>query len=94
LIFSTYKKVKPDNGRAVVAYGEVTGHHHSISLADYPHTELYKKEEDNTSKFVLAVKETTTLVHQEHAPITLTPGIYIGAIQTEYDPEGERRVLD
>ena len=83
-----------ENGKKVLAYGEVTGHHHAIKaeFSQKDGIELFEKGET-----MYMVLETTTEVpveHDEHSTITFEPGIYETHIQTEYDPEGDRRVLD
>lgn len=85
---SKLTKIKPVNGRNILAYGEVTGHHHSV-MADK--TELYWLNENT---MLLRVLEEVELEHQEHAWLKLFQGDYEVHIQVEYDPEGERRVTD
>jgi hypothetical protein len=77
----------PIDGRHVVAYGEVTGHHHSVAVAD---ARMVKSAED----VYLEIMAETTLDHQEHAAITLPPGNYRFVPQREYSPEAIRRVVD
>lgn len=77
-------------GRVVLAYGEATGHHHSIST-DY--AKMYEWKGDR----LLEVKEGAVLEHQEHSAITLEPGVYKVVQQREFDPSEEsesRFVLD
>jgi uncharacterized secreted protein with C-terminal beta-propeller domain len=89
---SNYKEVKPENNQLVLAYGEVTGHHHSIMLEDDSNVKLYR---NSNGDMILEVKDKeATLTHQEHSPITFLMGTYEAYIQEEYDPEGMRRVLD
>lgn len=82
-------KVEPVSGRIILAYGEVTGHHHSIAAdaADW------WKVEGEADQF-LTVKTATEVVHQEHAPIVLAPGRYRVRRQREYAPEAIRNVAD
>lgn len=71
----------PKNG-LTVALGEVSGHHHTIiaekgaviSYAEYLN-EWYLKID----------KGSATITHQEHAPITMLPGIYFVGKQWEFD---------
>lgn len=87
-------KIEPKNNRVILAYGEATGHHHSISLLDYPDVEAFNVVGE-AEKMLLRVGDKCAVIeHQEHAPITLDPGWYEVHIQVEYDPEGERRVTD
>ena len=83
--------VKPDNGRVVLAYGEVTGHCHSI---DEQGARLFEASGLTEDRFLVIDRE-TELTHQEHATITLEPGTYTVRRQREYDDENEvRRVAD
>ena len=79
---------KRDGGRIVLAYGEVTGHAHTIETDTAtpfitPDGELY-----------IVVDEVSELVHQEHAAIALEPGAYRVVRQREYSPEAIRNVAD
>jgi hypothetical protein len=74
-------------GRHVLAFGEVTGHHHSIAVAD---AELTKTAET----VYLQVMTETPLEHQEHAAIQVPAGNYRVVIQREYHPEAIRNVAD
>lgn len=68
----------------VLAYGELTGHAHQIA------------ERDGRAKLLRTASETflavdppgATLVHEEHAPIALPPGMYRVWRQREYVREG------
>jgi len=91
-------EVKPDAGDVVLAYGEVTGHKHRIR-AFMDTGALPARLFDVGDMRFLDVMETTALVHEEHAPVSLEPGIYrvskhgIGT-QREYSPEAIRSVAD
>ena len=80
-------KEKPDGGRLILARGEATGHHHSVIEDD---AELIREGE----RMLLNVLRETALQHQEHAEITLDPGLYEVRIQREYSPAEIRRVAD
>lgn len=88
---------KKTNNRTV-AYGEVTGHHHTI----YGECEVYETKREIEGQLFpgleVVVTETVELRHQEHDTIEMIPGIYFipspGHQQVEYDGENERRVLD
>lgn len=80
--------VKVDVGeRIVLAYGEVTGHHHSLLSKGVDLMEA-------SGARYLIVGETTEVTHQEHNPVTIVPGIWRVAIQTHYTNVGNRRVMD
>jgi hypothetical protein len=83
------RAVGDEDGRLVLARGEVTGHHHSVAASD---AELV----DAAEGVFLRIMTPTPLEHPEHAPITLDPGIYRVATQREYTPRAVEglRVLD
>ena len=80
----------PENGRAVLAHGELTGHHHSV---DASVAALFARSGMDEERY-LEVREAAPLEHQEHAAINLEPGIYRVIRQREYHPEAVRRVAD
>ena len=83
------KEVVPPQGvRAILAAGEATGHHHSVSAR---HAEMYRLA---TGMIILAVKKATMLQHQEHGEIEIPKGLYQVKRQREYTPRGVREVLD
>lgn len=81
------KPIARDNGRVVVAYGEVTGHAHATAAPDVQQVEI-----DNI-RWLVAPDE-FTITHEEHAPITLDSGVWEVVYQYEYEPERIRKVLD
>ena len=84
------KKAEPGlPGKIVLAYGEATGHHHSIEV-----TEATESFVDEAGILFLALKEDTVLEHQEHAAIEIPSGFYKVTIQREYSPEAIRNVRD
>jgi hypothetical protein len=85
---------KRDSG--TVAYGEVTGHHHSLLTEDLTRAEVF---EIGGGLFVHVSDdgvriEGATFTHQEHLPVTLPPGDYEVRIQREYAPDEIRSVID
>lgn len=75
--------------RLVLAEGEHTGHAHVIEDSE---AELIQIGE----RMLLKLTKAATVTHQEHKPITLSPGIWeIGRIQ-EYDwfRKMQRQVMD
>ena len=73
----------------VLVEGELTGHSHRV--AD-PRTAEVLEADD--SLFLRVRAAVTTIIHQEHGPITLRRGTYLVWGQREYSPEAIRRVLD
>lgn len=83
-------EIKPDNGRVILAYGEVTGHAHALPMKA---AKQYKAGSAG-KEYVEVTKPTAKLVHEEHAPIDLPQGLYEKRIAREYTPGGERQVID
>jgi len=81
--------VKPVDGRIILAHGEATGHHHSISATDVDLAAI-----DADGNMFLRLCRDSALIHQEHAPINLSPGNYRVTRQREYSPEAIRNVAD
>jgi hypothetical protein len=83
------KLMERDNGRVVLAYGEVTGHAHAIHD---PGVIAYSLGNGN---LLLDVPETATLQHEEHDSIQLDAGQYEVIRQREYSELDEpRQVAD
>ena len=74
----------PDEGRVVLAYGESTGHFHSVPQED---AELLEVTTADRVERYLRIRGNTRLTHQEHAAIELEPGFYRVQIQSEYVPD-------
>ena len=81
--------VERENGRIILAHGEVTGHAHAITSSD---AMLFM--DAKTLDRYLDLKAPVTLDHEEHSYIDLPSGFYKVTIQREYRPEGIRRVVD
>jgi len=75
-------------GDVILAYGEITGHAHRIK-----ESAKVRVWSAGAERF-LQVMETTALTHEEHAPITLLPGVYKLPQQVEYSPRELQRVAD
>lgn len=85
------KPYKPIKGRIILAAGEVTGHHHAVTLVPEIQIEAYEKD----GKIYLHVEGgDAVLSHEEHDRIVLPPGNYESYIQREYSPEAIRNVAD
>lgn len=70
----------------VIVAGEATGHAHHLmagTILEAPDGALY-----------LDVTQTTQVVHEEHGPITLDPGLWLVVRQREYSPKAIRTVVD
>lgn len=84
-------RVPRDQGRVVLAYGEVTGHAHALLE---PEVELFTTTADAADRWLRVGGTGATVVHEEHGPITLTPGVYRVRRQREYTPAEVRLVAD
>lgn len=76
----------------VIAYGEVTGHSHRMATLD--DCDIFVDKDGN---MFLEARAESTVVHDEHGPITFPPGIFQITRQREYDAAEaarERRVAD
>lgn len=76
-----------DNGRVILAYGEVTGHAHALTSENVALLEADGLE-------FLKVDAVSALVHEEHGTINIEPGLYQIKHQREYTPEEIRNVAD
>lgn len=68
-----------ENGRVVLAHGEVTGHAHAVADQD---AELY----DVGDVMLLEVDHLSDVRHDEHGAVTLTPTTHEVIRQSEYTP--------
>ena len=84
---SGVQEVPRENGRIILAYGEVTGHAHAIVETG---AIQYALENDR----FLDVQEIVHDVHEEHATLTITPGFYRVKIQQQYTPEAITNAFD
>tara|TARA_R100001594_G_scaffold97288_2_gene131531 strand:- start:4627 stop:5046 length:420 start_codon:yes stop_codon:yes gene_type:complete len=81
------------NSKAILAFGEVTGHTHRVEMS-----EMLKKAEvslhmnyrgeagKDVPKSFIIHDEPVELQHEEHDTITLPPGNYVVNIVREYNP--------
>jgi len=80
--------IKPDEkNRLVLAEGEATGHAHVVPAVAGA---LYAAQ----AAMMLQVTQSTQVLHEEHSPIDLDPGLYKITRQREYFPTEIRRVAD
>jgi hypothetical protein len=79
-------------GRLVLAEGEATGHAHVV---DDDRASLHRHPWSSDLYLSVVGDEPVFLVHEEHDPLALTPGVYEVRRQREYVPRvGFRRVRD
>ena len=79
--------VERENGRVILAHGEVTGHAHAIG---HPGATLFQMDGET----LLSLKDNAVLSHEEHASIQLPAGHYRVVQQREYTREGWINVAD
>ena len=86
------KPVERDNGRVVLAYGEVTGHSHALAS---PRVAMFMDTGGAGGRYIrVQPGEAVALEHEEHSTILIEPGDYQVIQQTEYTPEAVRNVAD
>lgn len=94
-----FRPIDKPNGKAekkkeyTVAYGEVTGHHHTLyPMSAGAFLSLFQDGE----KRVIDLKESWSLRHQEHDELIIPPGTYEIGIEREYDPfeKAMKKVVD
>jgi hypothetical protein len=79
-------------GKIVLAYGEVTGHHHRFEFRDTSHNvKLYVAHGGARYLHVTAPAE---LLHEEHDTARVPVGRYLIPQQVEYTPAELRNVQD
>jgi hypothetical protein len=97
--------VEGQSRKIVLALGEATGHHHRIedhvTIGPEAAAEIAEAAIARARLFVaptgerfLEVKETVTLLHEEHSPHAIPPGIYELPFQMEYNAALMRFVQD
>lgn len=84
----TASRGERDNGRIILAYGEVTGHAHAIS------EESVAVLEYEGTRYIRVPDEGAKLKHEEHRAIALAGGEYRIVTQKEYTPKAIINVLD
>lgn len=89
------KRLKPmdpdDQGRVVLAEGEVTGHAHALPFGG---AVMFRDDGAGSGARYLQVTAPTALSHEEHSAHVVPPGAYRVIRQREYDDLEARRVAD
>lgn len=80
-----------DNGRVILAYGEVTGHAHQIVDPDVVGAVLLTVAESAT---FLRLAKGAQLIHEEHGTVAIPPGEYQIIQQREWRYGESIRVAD
>ncbi len=62
-----------ENGRIIIAHGEVTGHHHSFAMSD--RIAMFREDGSGGGLFLMA-QGPVALEHQEHETIPVAPGAW------------------
>lgn len=85
-------KVVKHNGSQVIAWGEKTGHNHTISVENLDDMEV----RETSNGFILVLKAEGKLTHPEHKTLIIPPGTYRSFHEREHDyfQKSTRRVLD
>jgi hypothetical protein len=74
------RPIAREEGRVVLAHGELTGHAHAIAEPD---VEMVEQD----GNYYIRVPREAVVQHEEHNPISLGPGTYQVIRQREYVPE-------
>ena len=82
------KKADRENGRLILAHGEVTGHAHAVVE---PTASMFDLDDDSK---LLELPNLTVLSHEEHKDIELPPGSYRVYQKRQYKPNGWETVRD
>jgi hypothetical protein len=85
----TGQAIEREQGRVVLAHGEATGHAHAFTDPSVGFFSIPESEDRH-----LRLVKPTTLLHEEHGPITIPPGTYRVRRQREYSPKEIRTVVD
>jgi hypothetical protein len=83
------KELAKDQGRIILAYGEVTGHAHAIKDEG---VQLFTLKD--TGNMLLTVKGEASLGHDEHSTIAIPQGENVVIHQKEYQQGQLQRVVD
>jgi hypothetical protein len=88
----TAKAAEPTGQKVILAFGEVTGHHHRFEFVDTSHNvKLYV---GHGGARYLDVSAPADLLHEEHSTARVPAGKWLLPQQVEYTPAELRRVAD
>ena len=73
----------------ILARGELTGHAHRAEPAGA--AEMYEHE---GNLFLRVLDSPARIVHEEHGPIELLPGVYRVWRQREYNPQVNEQIIE
>lgn len=91
------KKVKGElqthDGSFILAWGEATGHNHTITVNDPTKMKVHKLK---NGAWLLTLEDVGTLVHPEHKPLEIPIGTYRvgGEREKDWFSMAVRRVID
>ena len=88
---NTAVAIERENGRVILAHGEVTGHAHAIKDKS---AALFRDPKLASVFMHVAGDAPVALEHDEHSTITIPPGHYEVIRQVEYSPSEIRNVAD
>lgn len=91
LLPKNLEPVAREQGRVVLAHGEVTGHAHAIKDQK---AALFRDPKLTAIFMNVSADGPVALEHEEHATIHIPPGNYQVIRQREYSPEAIRNVAD
>ena len=88
------KRVEPRNGRLILVDGEHTGHAHEVRNEDIGGVALLEAEDKRL--FLQVEDKPVTVVHPEHGPVTVPPGVFeVGRVyEHDYLRNMRRQVQD
>lgn len=81
--------VETANGKTILAYGEVTGHHHRFET---PNAALFMRPKDK-KRFLVIQGGKADLKHEEHSTLCIPAGTYEVVGQREWTDEDEPRAV-
>lgn len=86
------KEVPVEGNKLVLAYGEVTFHHHRFEFVD--ETQRIKLYVAQGGARYLDISAPSDLLHEEHSTARVPAGKWLLPSQVEYTPKELRRVAD